>query len=239
MLTIKNLSVNIGDKKILKSFSYTFEKGKTYVIMGPNGSGKSTLASAVMGNPVYDISPASKIVFNKKDISQMDPADRSKEGMFMTFQSPLSLSGVTVLQLLRHALSGKKEVLQIHKELMAYAKALHIPEDLLKRSLNDGFSGGERKKMEVIQMAVLDPSFIFFDEIDTGVDVDALRTISHFLKKFKTPDKTYCIITHYNRLLKYLKPDEILVVRDGRLVKVGDSTLAKIIEKDGYAKLTE
>lgn len=207
--------------------------------MGPNGSGKSTLASAVMGNPAYDIDPQSKIVLNGKNIAGSDCADRSKEGIFMTFQSPLSLSGVTVLQLLRYALQGKKEVLQIHKQLQAYAKALHISEDLLQRSLNDGFSGGERKKMEVIQMAVLDPSFVFFDEIDTGVDVDALRTISTFLKKFKTPDKTYCIITHYNRLLRYLKPDEILVIRDGQLVKVGDHTLAKKIEKEGYGKLGE
>lgn len=238
MLTVKNLSVSIGKKKILQDVSYTFEKGKIYAVMGPNGSGKSTLASTIMGHPSYTISPKSAMVFENKNIAALTADKRAKLGIFMSFQSPMSLSGVNIHQLLLYALSGKMEPLAMRQKVQACAKMLKIDSDLLSRSLNEGFSGGEKKKMEVLQAAILDPKLAIFDEIDTGVDVDALRAISTFLKKLKDEGKTFILITHYNRILKYLKPDTILVLVGGKLVKTGDAKLANRIEKEGYDNLS-
>ena len=238
MLQLKNLTVSIEKKTILHAIDFTFEKGKTYAIMGPNGSGKSTLAYSLMGHPMYVVSRQSSVVgssilLNGKDISEMEPHQRAQEGMFLSFQSPLALSGVRVYQLLQLAMNGKKDPLQIRSEAKAYAKELGISEDLLNRPLNEGASGGERKKMEVLQAAVLGKSLLIFDEVDTGVDVDALKSISTFLTKYKK-DKTYIVITHYNRILHHLKPDQVLIMVEGRIVKVGDAQLASTIEKDGY-----
>lgn len=237
MLTLKNLSVSIESKKILKNINYTFEPGKVYAIMGPNGSGKSTLASTVMGNPIYSVSKSSKIVFEGENITEMEPNERSNKGIFLSFQTPMALTGVTIYQFMRYALTGKMDALNIRQGVQKYAKKLHISEDLLSRSLNDGFSGGEKKKMEVLQAALLDPKLAFFDEIDTGVDVDALRSIAKFIQGMRTPQKTFVIITHYNRILKYLKPDKILVLKNGQLVKEGTAKLAQEIEKKGYDAL--
>lgn len=239
MLKLHNLTVSIADKPILKKISYTFEKGKVYAIMGPNGSGKSTMAAAVMGHPAFELKKGSKISFNRENITDLEANERSKKGMFMSFQSPIALSGVTIYQLLRFALDGAEDPLTIRKRVKEYAADLHISEDLLSRSLNDGFSGGERKKMEVLQAAMLSPKLLFFDEIDTGVDVDALKAIAGFIKKLATPDRTIIIITHYNRILKYLKPDTVLVLKDGEIAKTGDATLAVEIEKDGYNGLID
>lgn len=237
MLTLKNLSVSIDSKKILKNINYTFEPGKVYAIMGPNGSGKSTLASTVMGHPVYTVSKTSKIVFEGENITEMEPNDRSNKGVFLSFQTPMALTGVTIYQFMRYALTGKMDALKIRQSVQKYAKKLHISEDLLSRSLNDGFSGGEKKKMEVLQAALLDPKLAFFDEIDTGVDVDALRSIAKFIQAMHTPQKTFVIITHYNRILKYLKPDKIIVLKNGQIVKEGTAKLAQEIEKKGYDSL--
>jgi len=234
MLHIQNLTVKIGDKTILHNINFEFEKGKIYAVMGPNGSGKSTLASSVMGHPIYEIDSESTINFKNENITELKPEERAKKGIFLTFQSPLSLSGVNIYQLLRFALDKKMDPLSIRNKVKEYAKILKVKEELLTRSLNDGFSGGEKKKMEVIQAALLNPDLIFFDEIDTGVDVDALKAIAQFLNKFKTPDKTYILITHYQRILKYLKPDKVLVLIDGKLVAVGDETLVNEIEEKGY-----
>jgi Fe-S cluster assembly ATP-binding protein len=236
MLTLKNLTVSIGERVILKDINYTFEKGKIYAIMGPNGSGKSTLASTVMGHPLYEISKKSDIIFNNESIKDLKPEERSLKGIFLTFQSPLSLSGVTLFQLLRYAMSGKMEPLALRQKVQEYAKKLHVKEELLSRSLNDGFSGGERKKMEVIQAAILNSDIIFFDEIDTGVDVDALRSIATFLLEIQQ-GKTFVFITHYQRILKYLKPDNVLIVKDGELKKVGDYSLVEQIEERGYESI--
>jgi Fe-S cluster assembly ATP-binding protein len=236
MLTLRNLSVSIGEKSILKKIDYTFEKGKIYAIMGPNGSGKSTLASSVMGHPLYELSDTSDIIFNNESIKDLKPEERAQKGIFLTFQSPLSLSGVTLFQLLRYAMSGKMDPLVLRQTIQAYAKKLHVKEELLSRSLNDGFSGGERKKMEVIQAAIINPEIIFFDEIDTGVDVDALRSIATFLLDIQK-GKTLVFITHYQRILKYLKPDNVLVIKDGELKKVGDSSLVEQIEEKGYESI--
>jgi len=237
MLTLKNLSVQIEKKPILDDINFTFEKGKVYTVMGPNGSGKSTLAASIMGHPIYEYGPKSKITFNGEDITELDPDKRSKLGIFLTFQSPLSLSGVTIYQFMRYALDGTVDPFAIRQKIQEYAKDLKISQDLLSRSLNEGFSGGEKKKMEMLQAALLDPKLIFFDEIDTGVDVDALKTIAKFINKMRKKDTTFVIITHYNRILKYLKPDKTLVIIKGALAKVGGAELADEIEKDGYDKL--
>lgn len=234
MLQVKNLSVSIGKKSIIKKFSYEFEQNKVYVVMGPNGSGKSTLAYSLMGHPTYELKPKSVIKLNKTDLVELEADKRAAAGMFLSFQQPLSLSGVTVQQLLLTALSGKKDPLALRQETNKIAKELKIPEELLKRSLNEGASGGEKKKLEVLQGAILNKEIQIYDEVDTGVDVDALRTIATFLHKHKK-GKTYIIITHYNRILKYLKPDRVLVLMNGTLVKEGTYALAKRIESKGYA----
>ncbi len=237
-LTLSKLTVAVKEKKILRDISFDFGKGKTYAVMGPNGSGKSTLAYAIMGHPLYSLSKMSRIIFDKKRIDNLPPEKRSQLGMFLSFQTPLSLSGVTVFQLLRLALSGKEDLLKIKERLEKYAKELKIHDELLYRSLNDGASGGEKKKLEVLQAAVLNPRFLIFDEVDTGVDIDALKIIAKFITSHKK-NKTYIVITHYNRILKYLKPDKVLVMVDGRLVKTGDYKLAHIIEKEGYEQFTK
>ena len=172
--------------------------------------------------------------YKGKEISDLKVEDRAKMGLFMSFQSPLSLNGVNIYQLLRFALDKKKDPLAIRQSVQKYAKKLKIAEELLTRSLNENFSGGEKKKMEVMQAVMLDPDLLFFDEIDTGVDIDALRTIASFLKQMKAKDKTFVLITHYNRILKYIKPDGVLILKNGKLVKSGTHKLADKIEKEGY-----
>lgn len=236
MLTLTNVSVSVEGKEILKNITYSFEPGKVYVVMGPNGSGKSTLAASVMGNPIFELDDSSKIELNGENITELEAHERSKEGLFMSFQSPLSLSGVTINNLLRYALDGKMRALDIRKKVQELAKRLDVREELLKRSLNDGFSGGEKKKMEMIQAAVLDPQVLFFDEIDTGVDVDALKAIMEFIAEMKKndPKKTIIVITHYTKVLQYISPDTVLVIKNGELAKVGGPEIAEQIEENGY-----
>lgn len=234
MLTLKNLTVSIEGKKILSDISFTFKKGKAYALMGPNGSGKSTLASAIMGHPSITCARASKIMLGETDMKKLSPDKRSKLGVFLSFQTPMTLPGVTVFELLRLALEKKIDPVVLHTQIRKYAKELHIKDELLTRSLNDGFSGGEKKKLEALQAVLLAPQFALFDEIDTGVDVDALRTIARFLKKHLPKTTTLVFITHSTRLLKYIKPQEVLVMKDGRLVKTGTGALAKKIEEKGF-----
>lgn len=236
MLTLTNVSVSVEGKEILKNITYSFEPGKVYVVMGPNGSGKSTLAASVMGNPIFELDDSSKIELNGENITELEAHERSKKGLFMSFQSPLSLSGVTINNLLRYALDGKMRALDIRKKVQELAKRLDVREELLKRSLNDGFSGGEKKKMEMIQAAVLDPQVLFFDEIDTGVDVDALKAIMEFIAEMKKndPKKTIIVITHYTKVLQYISPDTVLVIKNGELAKVGGPEIAEQIEENGY-----
>jgi len=236
MLELKNVTVSVGKKKILKNVTASFKKGKVYAIMGPNGSGKSTLANIVMGHPLYSLSKESKISFLGNSIAKVRPDVRAKQGIFLSYQTPQQLSGVTIYNLMRYALAGTKDPLTIRQEVQTFAKKLHISEDLLTRSLNDGFSGGEKKKMEVLQAAMLHPRIMFFDEIDTGVDIDALKTIASFIKGMKNEDTTFVLITHYNRILKYIQPDEVLVMVQGEIVKRGDKSLPAEIEKHGYGQ---
>ncbi|MFH1827413.1 MAG: Fe-S cluster assembly ATPase SufC [bacterium] len=233
MLKIQNLSVKVGQKSILKQFSYNFEKGKIYAIMGPNGSGKSTLALSIVGHPSYRLSSKSKILLDNKNIINLKTHKRVKKGIFLTFQSPQELNGVSVLQLIRAAKDNEKDVLKLFQSLKSLAKELHISEDLLTRGLNQSASGGERKKLEVLQAIALDKKVIIFDEIDTGIDVDSLKIITKVLNKYKK-DKTFILITHYNRVLRYLKPDKVLVLVEGELKVSGGSKLAEKIEKHGY-----
>lgn len=234
MLSIKNLSATIGGKRILDGISFDFKPGKTYAIMGPNGSGKSTLASVIMGRPDAVLVRGSQMSYRKKDLRRLSPDKRAALGIALSFQSPLALPGVTVSDLLRVAVEKRLDPISLHQKIHAYAAELRIKGDLLKRSLNDGFSGGERKKFEALQLAILEPSFAMFDEIDTGVDVDALKTITAFLKKRLPKDATRVFITHSMKLLRYVNPDEVLVIKDGCLVKTGKAALAKKIEKEGF-----
>jgi|SRR3989339_795196 len=234
MLSLKNLKVSIAEKTIIENLSLNLEKNKVYVLMGPNGSGKSTLALTLMGHPIYKVK-SGKIIFNGINITNFESDKKANSGIFLSFQSPLALTGVNIFSLLRAAIAGKKDPLILREEIEKTAKLLKIKKELLDRPYNEGTSGGEKKKLELLQVAVLNPKFIIFDEIDTGVDVDALKTIAQFMEKNKN-GRTYLIITHYNRILKYVKPDEVLVMVDGKIVKKGNYKLAEEIEKTGYAK---
>jgi Fe-S cluster assembly ATP-binding protein len=232
MLSLKSVSVQASQKEILHKVSHVFEMGKIYAIMGPNGSGKSTLVQTIIGNSVYSLTSGSAIEFGKKRLNNLSPDKRAKLGIGITFQSPQALQGISVFQLLRLALKDM-DVLALYEKIEKLAVELKIKKELIDRPLNEGASGGERKKLEVLQMAVLDPSIIFFDEIDTGVDVDSLKTIFTFLKKFKK-DKTYVFITHYSKIFSYLTPDEVLIMKDGKLVKKGGKEIIKIVDAKGY-----
>jgi Fe-S cluster assembly ATP-binding protein len=235
MLKLKKISISVGNKRIIENFEFNFEKNKIYVLMGPNGSGKSTLAMAITGHPQYKVL-SGKIFFKNKNIDDLSSDKRAALGIFLAFQSPISLSGVNVYSLLNTAMAGKIDLLSLRKKIDTTAKRLKIKKELLERSLNEGASGGERKKLELLQAAILNPDLVIFDEIDTGVDVDAMKTMAEFMEKNKK-DKTYLIITHYNRILKYVKPDEVLVMVEGKIIKKGDYKLAEEIEKNGYQSL--
>ena len=238
MLEVKDLTVKAGEKVILEDVSFVFEAGKTYAIMGPNGSGKSTLAKVIMGHPDYKV-VAGKVIYNNQDITELEPHKRAKLGLFLGFQNPLELSGVSVVELLQVALTGKKRILEIRREVAEVAKKLKIRDELITRSLNMGASGGERKKLELLQAVVLDPKAAIFDEIDTGVDVDALRVIAGLLNKtfVHQAGRILILITHYNRILDYVVPDQVLVMMDGKIVKTGPASLAREIEEKGYEKI--
>lgn len=234
MITLEHLKVSVEGKTILPDFSFTFKPGKKYVLMGPNGSGKSTLAATLMGHPKYMVGRSSKIWFEEKNIKNLSPDKRAKLGIFLSFQTPLELPGITVFELLRLALEKKYTPVALHQLVQQYAKELRIKDELLKRSLNVGFSGGEKKKLEALQAVLLAPRFALFDEVDTGVDVDALKTIATFLKKHLPKKTTQVFITHSPRLVQYVQPDTVLVLRDGKLVKTGTALLAKKIETQGF-----
>lgn len=234
MLSIKNLSATIENKTILRDVSLEFETGKTYALLGPNGSGKSTLAHIVMGNPVFAVPEGSRILFEDEDITTLAADKRARLGVFLSFQSPLALPGVSVVDLLRAAVGKKMNALELRQLIDRYAEELRIPRELLRRSLNDGFSGGERKKMEALQWAVLEPKFSIFDEIDTGVDVDAIKTIGQFLAAHRQPEQVLVIISHSARIFGYLRPDETVVLSEGTVGRRGDGALALEISQEGF-----
>lgn len=201
--------------------------------MGPNGSGKSTLANAIMGHPQYEIRSSSQIILSGQDITHSLPEKRAKAGLFLSFQNPLAISGVTVFQLLRAATKGNVDPLTLRKRMYKAAASLKIDKELLERSLNVGASGGEKKKIEVLQAMVLNPKVALFDEVDTGVDVDALKTIALSLSRFRK-GKTLILITHNSKIAHYIKADTVLILKEGKLIKEGDMRLAAQIEKEGF-----
>lgn len=240
ILAISSLTVSLEDKVILKNINLKVHPGEIHAIMGPNGSGKSSLAMTIAGNPKYFVKRNSRIKLNTMDIAKLSPDKRAKLGLFMAFQQPLAIFGVSVLNLLRLASTTTNSPLSSFTEFLSSlrqkASALQIPEEMLKRSLNDGFSGGEKKKMEALQAQVLKPKLAIFDEIDTGLDIDALKLVAKTIKELAKKETGIIIITHYQRLLKYIKPDYVHILINGQIVKSGPSSLAQQVEKSGYEK---
>lgn len=241
MIKIKNLSVEIENKKIIENLNLKFEKGKIYALMGPNGSGKSTLANVLAGNPKYKITHG-KIILGKKDITHISPTERAKLGLFMSFQMPQEIEGVTIFDFLRTAynsLHKKISLLQFKKLIKEKCEILEIEEDFPSRYLNKGFSGGEKKKSEILQMLVLNPKIIILDETDSGLDIDALKTISKAVNYFVKENKTIIIISHYKRIFNHLKPDKVFILSKGKIKMEGGENLIHEIEEKGYSILKE
>lgn len=238
-LEIKDLVVSVEGKKILNGVSLEIEKGKITAIMGPNGSGKSTLANTLMGHPKYKIE-SGKIILDGEDITNLKPNERAKKGLFLSFQYPSEISGVTISNFLRTALESIKNekisVIDFHKILKEKMRALNMDESFNKRSLNEGFSGGEKKKAEILQMMILNPKYTILDEPDSGTDVDVLRLIGKAIDALKKESDTgILLITHYNKILEHVKPDNVILLIDGKVIKKGNAQLAKEIESGGYS----
>ena len=240
-LNINNLNVSIEGKKILDDFNLTINQGEVHAIMGPNGSGKSTLANVLAGNEDYEVN-SGKIIFKDRDLLGLNIEERAQIGIFLAFQYPVEIPGVNITPFLQASINSKLknenkpelDTLSFAKLLREKAKDLGIGSDMLKRSINTGFSGGEKKRYEILQMSVLNPEFTIFDETDSGLDVDALRIVTEGINKFKNDNNSFLIITHYQKLLDYIKPDYVHVMRNGKILKSGDISLAVEIEKSGY-----
>lgn len=235
-LEIRDLVVSASGKKILKGISLDVEKGDVCALMGPNGSGKSTLAYSLMGHPKYKVE-SGYILLGGKDITQASPTERAKAGLFLSFQYPSEIPGVSVESFARAAYSsvkGKISVMDFHRLLLKKMDELGIPAAFTARNINEGFSGGEKKKMEILQMSVLSPSMAVLDETDSGLDVDALRVVAEGINSNLNPGIGILLITHYQRILNYVKPTKVFVMINGRIVAAGGSELAKRIEQDGY-----
>lgn len=241
MLHIQNLSASIEGKKILSSISAEFEPGTTTALLGPNGSGKSTFGNTLMGAPFIETDSHSTVKAFSKNLLDLPVNERATLGLFMTFQNPLPLGGVSVMEMLRAALitgpHKRYSPQELHTLVHQYAEELELSKEFLKRSLYEGFSGGERKKMEALQAAIFQPKIIIFDELDTGVDVDALKVITRFLKKNLPKDSIQIFITHSHKLLKLYQPDQVLVLKKGKLVQSGGVELADKIEKSGFSQM--
>jgi Fe-S cluster assembly ATP-binding protein len=237
ILEIKNLHVEAEGKQILKAINLKLELGKITALMGKNGSGKSTLANTIMGNPKYKITKG-KIFFNKKDITNLPAEKRAKLGIFLSFQTPKEIEGIKIQNLIKVALNQiKKEkisLFQVRKLLEKKSKELEIDEKFLKRSINKGFSGGEKKKMEILQMLSLNPKLAILDETDSGLDIDSLNIISREINSFKNNKKSILIITHYKRILEKIKPDKVIIMEKGKIIQEGDFSLVEKIESKGY-----
>ncbi|SNX53637.1 Fe-S cluster assembly ATPase SufC [Thermoanaerobacterium sp. RBIITD] len=242
LLEVRNLKADVDDKEILKGLSLTIKKGEIHAIMGPNGSGKSTLCNVIMGNPHYKVTDG-EILFEGENIVDLKVNERAKKGIFLSFQSPEEVPGITVDNFIRtsvNAVTGKNiSVLQFGKKMKEKMDLLEMKPEYRTRYLNVGFSGGEKKKNEILQMAMLNPKLVMLDEIDSGLDIDALRIVAETVAKIKTDDMSILIITHYNRILDYLEPDVISVLADGKIVKNGDKNLAIELEKTGYESILD
>jgi Fe-S cluster assembly ATP-binding protein len=243
MLKIDNLHASVEEKAILKGLSLEVPAGEVHAIMGPNGAGKSTLGNTIAGRPDYEVTDGS-VTWNGVDLLDLDPAERAAAGVFMSFQYPVEIPGVPAMTFVRTALNaqrrqrGEEEVSapQFLKLVKEASKALKMDFDMLKRPLNVGFSGGEKKRMEILQMAVLEPTLLILDETDSGLDIDALRIVSEGVNALRRADRSMLVITHYQRLLDYIKPDRVHVLAGGRIVASGGPELALQLEAEGYDK---
>jgi Fe-S cluster assembly ATP-binding protein len=243
MLEIRNLHVNVADKPILKGLDLTINAGEVHAIMGPNGAGKSTLGYTLAGRDGYEVTQGS-VTYQGKDLLELEPDERAAAGVFLAFQYPVEIPGVSNTTFLKSALNairkahGEKELdaMQFLKLIRAKTKQLGMTDDMLKRAVNVGFSGGEKKRNEVLQMAVLDPAFCVLDETDSGLDIDALRIVADGVNALRSPDRAILVITHYQRLLDYIVPDKVHVLANGRIARTGDKSLALELEEKGYAE---
>ena len=246
MLEIRDLHASINGKEILKGVSLTVRDGEVHVLMGQNGAGKSTLSNVIVGHPAYEVTQGS-ITFNGKDLLAMKPEERAHEGIFLSFQQPVEIPGVSMVNFMRSALNAKRkyqglepmpagEFLKLAREKR---KIVELDNKLANRSVNEGFSGGEKKRNEIFQMAMLEPTLSILDETDSGLDVDALRIVAEGFNKLRTPQTSPIVITHYQRLLDYLKPDVVHVLINGQIVKTGGPGLASEIEKRGFDWIKE
>jgi len=241
MLKIENLHSKTGDRQVLNGISLEVKPGEVHAIMGPNASGKSTLAQILAGRDSYEVT-GGKVTFNGKDLLKLSPEERAREGVFLAFQYPIDIPGVNNSYFLRAAVNaarksrGEEELdaidfLSLMKEK---AKLVELPEHLLNRSVNEGFSGGEKKRNEILQMALLEPKLCILDETDSGLDIDALRIVAQGVNELRSPDRAMIVITHYQRLLNYIVPDKVHVLAKGRIIKSGGEELAHELEKRGY-----
>jgi len=244
MLEVRNLHVKAEDKHILRGINLTVNTGEVHAVMGPNGSGKSTLARALAGHPGYQIT-AGEVLYDGKDLLDMDPDERAREGLFMAFQYPVEIPGVNNAYFLKAAVNARRkhqgldelDAMDFMGIIREKAKLLQVDEAMLQRSVNEGFSGGEKKRNEIFHMAVLEPRLAILDETDSGLDIDALKIVASGVNSMRAPDRSFLVITHYQRLLNYIVPDHVHVISDGLLVRSGGRELALELEEKGYVWL--
>jgi Fe-S cluster assembly ATP-binding protein len=243
LLEVKNLHADVGDKNILKGLDLTVEKGTVHAIMGPNGSGKSTLSHVLAGKAGYEVT-AGEVLLDGEDLLALEPDARAAKGLFLAFQYPIEIPGVATMTFLRTALNAQRKARgepelstpDFMKKVRDAASKLEINPDMLKRAVNVGFSGGEKKRNEVLQMAMLEPRLAVLDETDSGLDIDALKVVADGVNRLRSPDRSFIVITHYQRLLDYIVPDVVHVLSKGRIVRTGGKELALELEEKGYAQ---
>ncbi|HWR50706.1 MAG TPA: Fe-S cluster assembly ATPase SufC [Bryobacteraceae bacterium] len=246
MLEIRNLHAKVEDKDILKGIHLAVKAGEVHAIMGPNGSGKSTLARVLAGHEAYEVT-AGEVLLDGKDLLEMAPEDRAREGVFMAFQYPVEIPGVSNLYFMRTAVNAVRkhrgleelDAMDFMQIIKGKAQLLGLDDLLLSRPVNEGFSGGEKKRNEIVQMALLDPRLCILDETDSGLDIDALKAVANGINAMRSAERAIILVTHYQRLLNYIEPDYVHVMAAGRIVRSGDKTLAHELEREGYAWLTE
>ena len=243
-LEIKNLHVSIEDKEILKGVNLTINTNEVHAIMGPNGTGKSTLSAAIMGNPSYTVTEG-EILFDGENVLELEVDERARLGLFLAMQYPSEIPGITNAEFMRAAINAKRaeddkiSVMDFIKKLDKNMELLNMKEEMAERYLNEGFSGGEKKRNEILQLLMLEPTFAILDEIDSGLDIDALKVVSKGVNAMRGYNFGALIITHYQRLLDYITPDVVHIMMEGRVVMTGGAELAKRLEKEGYAKISE